>query len=149
MLTHGVRDGWWWYGSRGIIFPHIFHYILLPYDRWQQRGTDKIASDMEVHTKQRCVTAFLHVEKSCTQQRSSVLTEYLWRPIGGCEHSEAVGGACQQRQQWHERQAMFQTTHADFYRCGMQAIVHLRQKHMAKSGGYFEKQYFVAENLLK
>ena len=87
--------------------------------------------------------------KSCTQQRSSVLTEYLWRPIGGCEHSEAVGGAFQQRQQWHKRQAMFQTTHAGFYRCDMQAIVHLRQKRMAKSGGYVEKQCFVAENLLK
>jgi hypothetical protein len=29
--------------------------------------SDKMASDMEVRMKQRCVTEFLHAEKNCTQ----------------------------------------------------------------------------------
>ena len=29
---------YWWDGSRGWTFPSMLHYILLPYDRWQQKG---------------------------------------------------------------------------------------------------------------
>ena len=36
---NGVWHECWWYGSRGWSFPPIFHYIWLPCDRWQQRGT--------------------------------------------------------------------------------------------------------------
>ena len=39
MLAHNVRGGCWWPGSRGWSFPPIFHYILFPCDRWQQRGS--------------------------------------------------------------------------------------------------------------
>jgi len=38
-LAHSVRDGCWWYDSKGWIFPPIFHYLLLPCDGWQQRGS--------------------------------------------------------------------------------------------------------------
>ena len=42
-----------------------------------------------------------------------MLPEHLWRPNSGCEHSEALGGAFQQWQQWQERHAMFQmATHS-------------------------------------
>lgn len=34
MLVHNIRGEWWWYDSRGWIFPSIFHYILLLCDRW-------------------------------------------------------------------------------------------------------------------
>ena len=38
MLAIDVR--WcWWYGTRAWTFPQIFPYILLPYDRWQQKGS--------------------------------------------------------------------------------------------------------------
>ena len=37
--------------------------ILLLCNRWQQGGSDKTASDMEVQIKQRCVTEFLCAEK--------------------------------------------------------------------------------------
>ena len=47
MSAHNIRGGYRWYGSRGWTFPPTFHYILLPCDRWQQRDSDKIASDME------------------------------------------------------------------------------------------------------
>ena len=36
MLAHRCRC--WWYGSRSWTFPPMFHYILLPCDRWQQRN---------------------------------------------------------------------------------------------------------------
>jgi len=38
MVAHNVRGECWWYGSRGWTFPPIFPYILLPCDRWHQRG---------------------------------------------------------------------------------------------------------------
>ena len=63
--THHIRGRWWWYGSRGGTFPPISHSMLLPCDRWQQRGS----------LTQRCLTwkcgwrkgmkktEFLHAEK--------------------------------------------------------------------------------------
>jgi hypothetical protein len=36
------------------------------------------------------------------------IAEHLWGPNSGCEHSETMGGAFQQWQQWCERQATFQ-----------------------------------------
>jgi len=38
MLAHNIRGRCWWYGSRSWTFSPIFHFILLPWDRWQQRG---------------------------------------------------------------------------------------------------------------
>lgn len=60
MLVHDIRDVCWWYDNRGWTFPPAPHCILLPRDRWQQRGTDRMAYDMEVCMNQRCVTEFLH-----------------------------------------------------------------------------------------
>ena len=40
MLAHSVRAGCW-YGSRGWTIPLILCYLLLPCDRWQQRGSLK------------------------------------------------------------------------------------------------------------
>jgi len=37
---------------------------------------------------------------------------------------------------------------ADFYKCGMQALLHLWRKCIANGGDYVEKQCFVAKNLL-
>ena len=34
-----VRGRWWSYDSRNWHFLPIFHYVLLPYNRWQQRGS--------------------------------------------------------------------------------------------------------------
>lgn len=38
MLAHDIRGRWWWYGSRSRTLSPSFHYVLLPCDRWQQRG---------------------------------------------------------------------------------------------------------------
>ena len=46
------------------MLPPVFHYMLLPCDRWQQRGTlTKCHLNMEVWIEQSCVTEFLHEEK--------------------------------------------------------------------------------------
>jgi len=75
--------------------------------------SDKKASDVEVWMKQKCVTEFLHVEKSGIHWHSSMFAECLWQPNRGCEHSGAVGGAFQQCWQW------VTSTGSDFYEQGI------------------------------
>ena len=57
--------------------------------------SDKMASNMEVWMKQRCVTELLHARKHGTHWHSLTLTEYLWRPCSEREHSEVVSGVFQ------------------------------------------------------
>jgi len=63
MSAHNIRWEHGRSGSRSWTFPPTSHYILLPWDRRQQRGSLTMASNMEVHGKQRCTTEFLCVEK--------------------------------------------------------------------------------------
>jgi len=159
MWTHGIRDRCWWYKSRGLTSPPIFHYILLPYGRWQQRGTwhVKRASDMSKGhlTCQKGIwhgSAYeakawnwiLPYGKNCTNWHSLMLAEHLQRSNGGCEHSEAVGGALQQ---WWQCQWVI-STDADFYEHGIQALVHPGLKCIDKVGDYTEKQYFLTDKFL-
>jgi len=39
VLAHHIRGRLWWCGNEECIFPPTFHYILLPCDGWQQRGS--------------------------------------------------------------------------------------------------------------
>ena len=39
MFTCNVKGWWWWYDSRSGTFLLLFHYVLLPCDRWQQRSS--------------------------------------------------------------------------------------------------------------
>ena len=80
--------------------------------------SDKMASDVEVRTEQRCVTEFLQVEKNGTHWHSSMIAEHLQRLNSGCQHSEAVGGAFQLQRQW------VTSASVDCYERGMQARVH-------------------------
>jgi len=106
----------------------------------RQYGT--MASDVEEHMKQRCVTEFLHVEKNGTLWHSLVLSERLWKPNSGCEHSEVGGSALQQRSQWGT------STGADYYSHSIQALVHHWWKRIANGDDCVEKESFVTENLL-
>ena len=60
---------------------------------WQ---SDKMLSDMKVCMKQRCAIEFQQKKKNGIRWHSSTLTECLWRPNSGCEHSETVGDVFQQ-----------------------------------------------------
>ena len=100
MLAYDDRGRYWWYGSRGWTFPPIFHFILLPCGRWQQRG---------------CLTSW-HLPRNCgwskgchwsppcgkndTHWHFLMLNECWWRPNSECEHSEVVSSAFQQWQCW-------------------------------------------------
>ena len=71
----------------------------------------------KVNMMQRSVTEFLHVNKKGTCWHSSTLTECLWRTNSGCEHSEVVGSAFQQWQQW------VTSAGADFYERSIQLLL--------------------------
>jgi len=47
--------------------------------------------------KQKYVTEFFCVEKNGIHWYSSKLSEHVWKPNSGCEHSEVAGGAFQQQ----------------------------------------------------
>ena len=81
--------------------------------------------------------------KNGTHWYTLTLAEHLWRPNGGCEHSEAVGDAFQQ---WRLQQWV--TTGSNFYQLGMEALVLCWWKCIANDGDYIEKQCFVAKNVL-
>ena len=57
-------------------------------------------------------------------------------------HSEAVGGAFEQWQQWAI------SVGVDFYEHKIQTLVYRWWKYLAAGGDYAEKHWFVAENLL-
>ena len=72
----------------------VFHYILLPCDRWQQR-----VSLTKWHLTQKCIKRKVRnwtppCRKNSIHWHSLMLTECLWRPNRGGEHSEAVHFSC-------------------------------------------------------
>ena len=80
-----------------------------------EEQSDSNATNMEVHTKQRCGIEFLHVERMAPIDIHLCLLECLWRANSGCDHSKAVSGTFQQ---W------VTSAGANFYVCSMQALVH-------------------------
>ena len=105
-----------------------------------EEWSDKVAFDMEVHMKKTCHWIPL-CGKNGTHWHSLTLTEQLWRPTSGYEHSEEVGGAFQQWWEQPERQAMFHMAMqlAQVFMNGMSAVVSHWQKCIANSGDYVEK----------
>jgi len=129
MSAHDIRGGCWWYGNRVWTFPPIFHYVLLPCDRWQQRD-----SQTKWHLTWKCiwskgVSLNPFMWKNGTHWHSSMLAERFWRLTSGYEHSGAKGGTFQQWWQWQ----WVTSTGIALYKCGTQAFVHCWQKCIANS----------------
>jgi len=80
--------------------------------------------------------------KNSTPWHSLMLAKCFSRLDSGYVHSEAVGNAFQQQRLW------VTSTGTDFYKHGMQTLVHCWWKCIANGGDYVEKQCFVAEYLL-
>jgi len=97
----------WWYGSRSSAFPPIFCLILLPCNRWQQRGNGIWHWSAY---EENGWSWFPLCRKNFTHWYSLTLATCLWRPNRECDHNKAVGGTFQQWQQQHERQVTFHTT---------------------------------------
>ena len=132
--TFNVRGRWWWYGSRGrLSLPTI---ILLHFVAVQQmaagRQSDKMASDMEVHWKQRCVIELLRVEKIAPTDVHS----HLWNIYGdqtldvSTVRHTTVGGVLLQCWQGQERKTVF---YVALHSC------HTTKWELANGGGCAEK----------
>ena len=126
MLACNIRGRCWWYGSRGWTFPTTFGYILLPCERWQQSG-----SLIKCHLTCKCmkqmrVTKFLHAEKmalltfiiACSMLME--IKQWMWEQWDAlrCFSTGAF-------QQWYSN--VKGKPHPDFYKLGMQVLVHCWQ----------------------
>jgi len=79
ILVHNVRGRCWWCGSRGWNFSTVFHYILLPCDRWQQRG-----SLTKWHLKWKCVWSRSVLSNSSMQKKTTPI-DIHWCLLNVCE----------------------------------------------------------------
>ena len=123
--------------------------MLLPRDRWQQRGSlTEWHLTEKCRWSKRCVSELFHMEKNGMHCHPSTLAEHLWRPNSRCEHSEDVDGASQQWCHHSSCGTVITFTGTDFYKHGMQVLVQCWEKSEANSGDYIEKHCFVAKNLL-
>ena len=142
MLAHNVRGRCWWYGSRNWTFPPICHYMLLPSDRWQQRG-----SLIKWYLTWKCIWSKGVLLNSSMQNKMAPIDIHLHLlTIDGDQPLDlnSVGSALQQWQQW----LWVTSAGADFYKHSMQAPVHGYWRYIVNDGDYVEKWCFVAENLL-
>jgi len=79
MLAHSIRGWCWWYGSRGWTFPQTPLYFVAVWQLAAEGQSNKMASDVETYMKQRCRTAFLHMEKiAYTDIHWHLLNVYGW-----------------------------------------------------------------------
>ena len=127
----------------GNLPPNIPFHVVAMWLMAAEGQSDTMASDMEVCMKQRCVTEFLHAEKTAsidTHQCFWMFMEtkqWMWAQWGSGWCISAVATA-----------TLFTSAGANFYKHGMQAIVHHWQNCTANAGGHPEKYCFVAENFL-
>ena len=135
-LAHDITGRCWWDGSRGWTFLPTSHYILLLGGNrgavWQNGiwyGSADGANMSSNSSMQKKLHPLILI-KSCWMFLEA--KQWMWAQW-------EVGGAFQQWWQW------VISTGADWYKHGMQALVHHWQKCTANSA---EKQHFVAQNLL-
>ena len=123
-LAHNIRGRCWWYDSRGWTFPSIFHYSLLLCDRLQQKSSltewnltwERVWSKgVSLNSSMRKKWHPLTFIDTCWVSMET--KQWMWAQWGS-------GGALQQWQQQHERQAMIWMTMQIFTRvsCGLLLI---------------------------
>jgi len=97
-------DRSWWNGSRDCTFPPISHYILLPCDRWKQRG-----SLTEWHLTWKCIWSKGVSLNSSLQKNGPIGIYWCLLNIYGNQTVDVstVGAAFQQWQQWRGIQVIF------------------------------------------
>ena len=142
MLAHNVTGRCWWYGSRCWTFPPIFPYILLPWDKWQQRNSLTKWSLMWKCIWSKGVPLHSSVWKKRTHWHSLTLRVYGDQTVD-----------VSTMRQWvvhfsSGKMSRVPDSRADFFEHGMQDLIHHRWKYISNGGDCVEKQCFVAENLL-
>jgi len=133
LLVHDIR-GKWWYGSRGWTFPPVFCHVLLPCDRWQQRG-----SLTQWCLSWKCIW--------CKSVKPNSSMQKKWHPltfVSACwmfmETKQWVWVWCVSAvatAMWNTSHAL--AGHADLYEHDMQALVHCWWKCITNAGNYVEK----------
>ena len=138
MLSHDVRGGCWWYGSRVWTFPPILHYILLQWDRWHQRGSKWYLPWK--YTWSKGVIEFLNMEKIA--------------PIDVHQHWWCWSWTLLETKQWMWPQwsgewcipVVTTVTVGRLSQCSSCSLP--EKKYIANGFDCVEKQCFLAENLL-
>lgn len=97
-----------------------FCYVLLLYDRWQQRGGLTWQCDMEVHMKQRYTTECLHAGNTAPNNIHWHLLKVYRDQTVDVDRVRWKGGVFQK---WQQLQWVT-SSGADFYEQCMQALVH-------------------------
>ena len=132
----------------GLNLPPVFPYILLQCDKWQQRDS----------LTKWCLTWKCRWSKGVELNSSTWKNHTYWQFIDICwmflepkqwARARWDSGLCISSMitvMWNTSHVL--EGHADFYKCGMQALVHCRQKCIANGDGCVEKWCFVDENLL-
>jgi len=138
MLTYNVRGRCWWYGSRGWTFPPIFHYILLPCDKWQQKGSLTKCLTWE------CVWSKDVSLNSSMWKKWHLLTWIeacwmFWRPNSGCERSEADGWCVPAVTTTMQKTSHVHDCNAYLPKHGIQNLVHQWLKSIADGDDHVEK----------
>ena len=148
-LVRNVRSRCWWYGSRGWTFQPKFCSMVLPCDRWQQRG-----SLTQWHLTGKRVWSKAASLKSLTRKKWHQLTFFAawWMFIETkhWEHSEVVAGVFQAVETETGKMSHILDSSAQ-HSCHIikwRASLHCWWKCTAKVGDHTEKQCVVAENLL-
>ena len=131
MLAHNVRGRYWWYGRRDWTFPPIFHYILLPCDKWQQRDS---LTEWRVIWKckwSKGVSLNSSMQKKWHHWTFMETKQWMWVHWGCGWCISAMATA-----------TVDHFPSADFYKCGMQIPVQDWWKSIANCGEYVEKIVF-------
>lgn len=143
--AHNIGGGCWWYSRRGRTFPPTLCYILLPQDRWQQRGSltpkwhlrwnyigSKAVEQNSSMQEELHPMAFIYTCWTFIELKQRMWAQ--WCGSGWCV--SAVVAATVSHLPWCE-----------IYKLGVQALAHGWQNCIVKAGGWAEKQHFVAENV--
>ena len=139
MLAHNVISRWWWYGSRGQIFPPIFHYVLSLCGRWQQRGSltkwcltwkCRWSKGVEFNSSiQKRLHPLIFINACWTFMETKQWMVTQWGD-GWCIPAMVM-------ETW--KTSHISNSQRDFYKHSMQTLVHCWWKYIANSGDYVKK----------
>ena len=130
-------------GMAAEVEPPHKHSVTAMWQMAAEEQSDKMASDMEVHMKQKYMAEFLHTEKKHQHPMTLINTcwtfmeskEWMWAPWGGG---------------WCVSALVTDVTSAgaDLYEGGMQALAHHWWECTANGGDCVEKWCLVTKHLL-
>ena len=131
--NHHTRCRCRWDGNRGWTFPPIFHYMLLPCDRWQQRGslTERSLTWKYIWNKDVSLNSSMG-----KKWYPLTFTDACWTFMETKQRMWAQWGV------WNTVKWWVTSTDADICKHGTQTLFHCWWKCIANGGDYVEKIVF-------